>query len=90
MPMPKGFKTAYQRWIDGDLQVGVWEERDRLSIVVQDQEDRTIAAWWDEDAAQMFTDGFFKHGRDLARSVVKYMDYVGASAYYRKPRGRKR
>ena len=51
--------------------VDVWEERDRLSIVLYDGDDREIASWWDDDARAMFEDGFFDRRR-LCQSVVEY------------------
>jgi rubrerythrin len=45
------------------VKVRAWSERDRLGIWVTDlRNDRTIAQWWDDDARQMFEDGFFKPG----------------------------
>ena len=67
--------------------VDVWEERDRLSIVVTDRDDKDVAEWWDDDARQMFEDGFFESGRNLESSVIKYlqdMDVIG-SAYPNNP-----
>lgn len=61
-----------------DVDVYVWEERDRLHIEARDRTtDRTIAEWWDEDARQMFEDGFFERGRRLEHSVVKYLQDHG-------------
>lgn len=61
-----------------DLQphVEVWEERDRLHIHLL-QGDRTVAEWWDEDAREMFEDGFFKRGKELEASVIEYAKSVG-------------
>lgn len=42
--------------------VTVWEERDRLHIHVVKADGTTVAEWWDDDARQMFEDGFFKSG----------------------------
>lgn len=57
-------------------QVDVWEERDRLSIVLYDGDDRKIASWWDDDAWEMFEDGFFDWRR-LEASVIEYAESVG-------------
>lgn len=57
------------------LEVAVWGERDRLSIVVTDRETgEDIAGWWDDDARSMFEDGFFKRGSALESSVLDYLD----------------
>lgn len=58
------------------LTVDVWEERDRLSIVVTDAKGRDVAEWWDDDARQMFEDGFFNR-RDLEGSVIRYVKEMG-------------
>lgn len=59
------------------VDVDVWEERDRLSIIVTDPTTgETIAEWWDDDARQMFEDGFFDR-RKLAASVAEYCRDVG-------------
>jgi hypothetical protein len=52
--------------------VDVWEERDRLVITLHDIESGKTWTWADEDAREMFDDGFFKSGRDLEASVVAY------------------
>lgn len=59
-------------------EVNVWEERDRLSIVVSDEFNggKTVAEWWDDDARQMFEDGFFTRG-NIGESVMEYLASVG-------------
>jgi hypothetical protein len=71
--------------------VDVWQERDRLHIALmfdpehgrrrRDQRstgDGELAAeWWDDDAVQMFEDGFFESGRKLEQSVVDYAVHLG-------------
>lgn len=66
----------------GEVEVAVWEERDRLHIHIRDKktQQKTIAEWWDDDARQMFEDGFFKRGRDLERSVLDYAEEMGLIA----------
>lgn len=58
-----------------DTRLEVWEERDRLHINlvwgVGKKNGDTIAEWWDDDARQMFEDGFFD-GRNLHQSVFDY------------------
>ncbi|MGI0149762.1 MAG: hypothetical protein ACREDF_09570 [Thermoplasmata archaeon] len=65
-----------------EVEVAVWEERDRLHIHIRDKktQQRTIAEWWDDDARQMFEDGFFKPGVELKRSVIRYAEEVGLLA----------
>ncbi len=59
------------------LTVDVWEERDRLHVRVSADEGQTdVADWWDDDARQMFEDGFFDR-RNLAASVLEYCASVG-------------
>jgi hypothetical protein len=66
-----------------DVRVQTWEERDRVHIWVHYKDDHpimpmaTVAEWWDDDARQMFEDGFFKGGRQLETSVLKYCQDVG-------------
>lgn len=56
--------------------VEVWEERDRLSVVLNDEHGETVAEWWDDDARQMFEDGFFD-ARRLRESVIEYARDMG-------------
>lgn len=76
---------------DQEYRLEVWQERDRLHIGLERvQDDATVADWWDEDAAQMFEDGFFKHSgifgkldqndRVLFQSVIDYAKSVGLIA----------
>lgn len=56
-----------------DVEVSVQEERDNLDIYVTDtRNDRTVAEWHDDDARQMFDDGFFRRGGRLRASVLDY------------------
>jgi len=57
--------------------VSTWFERDRSSIVIYDQGNQVVAEWWDEDAQQMFEDGFFQGGRRLKESVIDYARDMG-------------
>jgi hypothetical protein len=58
--------------------VAVWEERDRLHVhAFQDDENRTVAEWWDDDARQMFEDGFFERGPRLEASVLDHLAELG-------------
>lgn len=70
-------------WRDGNIRIDVWEERDRLIITVYDKDDNEVASWIDDDAFQMFEDGFFEpmgfnatSKRRFEESVVKYLDYI--------------
>lgn len=65
--------------------VSVWAERDRLHIhVFHQDENTTVVDWWDDDARQMFEDGFFRTGRpfgireDDARLRASVLDYCEA------------
>ena len=64
-----------------DVRVEVWEERDRLHIGIQDRiHGNYYANWWDDEARQMFEDGFFKSGKQLEDSVLDYAESVGLIA----------
>ena len=61
-----------------DVRVELWEERDRLHIGIQDKETGDYyASWWDDDARQMFEDGFFKRRPGLEESVLSYAEGMG-------------
>ncbi|MBI2852743.1 MAG: hypothetical protein HYX84_06545, partial [Chloroflexi bacterium] len=71
-----------------DVTVETWQERDRLGIWITDKRtDKVIAVWWDEDAREMFEQGFFKPGvpqrttekssRAFIDSVLDYAESVG-------------
>ena len=63
------------------MRVEVWEERDRLHIGIQDRiHGNYYANWWDDEARQMFEDGFFKPGKQLEESVLDYAEDVGILA----------
>ena len=56
-----------------DVRVEVWEERDRL----HKETGVYYQSWWDDDARQMFEDGFFKRGPKLEESVLDYAEEMG-------------
>ena len=71
-----------------DVSVNSWVERDRLGIWITDNRtDKTIVEWWDDDARQMFDDGFFKEatftrsgelgGPPFINSVLDYAEEMG-------------
>jgi len=70
-----------------DVKVETWQERDRLGIWLTDRRtDKVIAEWWDDDAREMFEQGWFKPGmirqqaitgRDFEESVMVYAESVG-------------
>lgn len=73
-----------------DVEIGTWAERDRMGIWLTDKRtDKIIAEWWDEDAREMFEQGFFKPG-DIRQqtitggvfeeSVLDYAESVGILA----------
>lgn len=54
--------------------VDMWAERDRLGIWVTNKErDKVVFEVWDDDARQLFDDGFFKPGNGLKESVLEYL-----------------
>lgn len=60
------------------VRVEIWEERDRLHIGIQDKETGNyIASWWDNEAREMFYQGFFKSGPGLKESVLDYGEDTG-------------
>jgi uncharacterized membrane protein (UPF0127 family) len=74
-----------------NVEVGTWAERDRLGIWITDRRTgETIAEWWDEDAREMFEQGWFKPGvpqrtiekpsRAFVESVLNYAESVGILA----------
>lgn len=64
-----------------NVRIEVWEERDRLHIGIQDKDTgEYYASWWDDEARQMFEDGFFKPGRELEESVLEYAEDMGILA----------
>jgi predicted DNA-binding WGR domain protein len=61
-----------------DFRLAVWRERDNLQITLMDDStDQELGSWSDEDARQMFEDGFFD-SRNLIGSVVEYLETLGA------------
>ena len=90
LSIPTGKKKKYTR---SQVKVTVWEERDRLHIGIVDKatEEVSIADWWDDDARQMFEDGFFKPGiihrsldqvadDKMTKSVLDYAEEIGMLA----------
>jgi len=73
-----------------DVEIGTWAERDRIGIWITDKRmGKTIAEWWDEDAREMFDQGWFKPGdirhqtitgRAFEESVLDYAESVGIIA----------
>lgn len=71
-------RTMQQRWTAGEVAIVTWSERDRSMVAIQDRATEAyLVEWWDEDAEQLFEDGFFKRGRGFERSVVEYADHLG-------------
>lgn len=63
-------------WTVSNTKLEHWNERDRLHIGLETIDGKTIADWWDDDAQQMFEDGFFNRHR-LHQSVVDYANDMG-------------
>lgn len=61
-----------------DLHLTTWEERDNLAIdLVDESTGMELGHWVDDEAREMFEDGFF-NARNLIGSVVEYLESVGA------------
>ena len=61
-----------------DVRVEVWEERDRLHIGIQNKTTGDyLASWWDDEAREMFEQGFFEREPRLRESVLKYAEDMG-------------
>jgi len=75
-PDAKKLPTRY------DVKVTQWAERDRHHIGIVDKETEQIsyADWWDDEARQMFEDGFFLSGNDFENSVLGYAEDMGILA----------
>lgn len=62
-----------------DVSVDSWVERDRIGIWIKDKRtDKTLIEWWDENARQMFEDGFFKKGMTKGGEIIgtQFVDSV--------------
>lgn len=70
-PVKIGLEETYRGY-----HVDVWEERDNLQITLYDSDDKEIRSWSDDDARQMFEDGFF-NSKNLEKSVVEYAKDMG-------------
>lgn len=74
----KPFDLAQGKPTRSNVSVDYWEERDRLGIWITDKRtDKSIGEWWDEDAREMFEQGFFRPGKQLEESVLDYAESVG-------------
>jgi hypothetical protein len=79
---PRGGRPTRQ-----DVSVDSWVERGRIGIWITDKRTgENLIEWWDEDAAQLFEDGFFRAGmirgqtitgREFEDSVLDYAEYIG-------------
>ena len=79
--MKKGGNPLEPKPTRDDVRVELWEERDRLHIGIQDKDTGDYyKSWWDDDARQMFEDGFFKRGPKLEESVLDYAEEMGILA----------
>jgi uncharacterized membrane protein (UPF0127 family) len=85
LPQTRKRKPARQ-----EVEIGTWAERDRIGIWLTDKRTgKTVAEWWDEDAREMFDQGWFKPGdirrqtitgRAFEESVLDYAENVGLIA----------
>ena len=88
--LPQTRKHKPTKPVRDDVDIGTWVERDRMGIWITDKyTNETIAEWWDEDAREMFDQGFFKPGdirqqtitgRTFEDSVIDYAESVGILA----------
>jgi len=71
-------KSQIKKPTRDQVRVEVWEERDRLHIGIQNKDTGDYyVSWWDDDARQMFEDGFFKKKPNLEESVLDYAEEMG-------------
>ncbi len=91
---PKGERllpqTGKRKPTRQEVEIGTWVERDRIGIWITDKRtDKTVAEWWDEDAREMFEQGWFKPGdirhqtitgRAFEESVLDYAESMGLLA----------
>ena len=88
---PQRLPSTVKKPTRHNVSVNAWQERDRLGIWITDNRtDKTIAEWWDEDAREMFEQGWFKPGvpqrttekpsRAFVDSVLDYAESVGLLA----------
>lgn len=79
--MSAGSSSTKRQLTRSDVRVEVWEERDRLHIGIQNKETGDyLISWWDDDARQMFEDGFFEREPRLKESVLSYAEDMGILA----------
>lgn len=85
--VPKSKKKAELKLTRDDVVVNAWQERDRIGIWVDNKwTGKTIAEWWDDNAREMFEDGFFKGAvpvyswekpsTEFVNSVLDYLEYT--------------
>jgi len=88
---PKSLPQTIKRKPTGhQVEIGTWVERDRIGIwLTNKRTGKTIAEWWDEDAREMFEQGFFKPGdirhqtitgKAFEESVLDYAEGAGLLA----------
>lgn len=87
---PRNPASTVKKPAKDDVEVGTWTERDRIGIWLTDRRTgRVVAEWWDEDAREMFEQGWFKPGdvrnqsitgRAFEESVLDYAESVGILA----------
>lgn len=53
------------------FEVYLQEERDNVDVYLIDADEDIVAEWHDDDARQMFEDGFF-YSQNIERSVIEY------------------
>ncbi len=88
--LPQAAERSSRKPPRSDVEVSSWTERDRIGIWITDKRTgKSIAEWWDEDASEMFEQGWFKPGdirqqtitgRAFEESVLDYAESVGLLA----------
>jgi len=85
---PSPFTSNPSKPTREEASVESFSERDRIGIWIEDRRtNKTIVEWWDDDARQMFEDGFFKPGipqmswekpsTQFINSVLDYAEEMG-------------
>lgn len=58
------------------MRVETWFERDRSSVILYNENEKTLFELWDEDVAQAVEDGFLDP-KDYKSSMIKYAKHLG-------------
>ena len=61
------------------FKVNIWQERDRMSVVVYDSKDNVVVEWWDNEVLEMCEDGFFICSRGAEKFKQSVLDYCNVA-----------